>query len=128
MALLLFLSLDRAQTLIHCNAVAEGKSANFSPERNNVVPGVVADVRAAAERDAGAAAPVLENRHLIQPEFGLVMKDIADAAEPQSGGAADVLAGGHMEHRPVDPVELLAQILDQQVDAGEVRLERSPEH
>ena len=40
---------------------------------------------------------------------------------------SDSRTGRDMEHRAVDPVELLADILDQQIDAGEVGLERGPE-
>src|SRR6476469_8660797 len=64
MALLLFLTQDRAQSSHHCNGVAERKSAIFPRERNDLVAGVVADVGGSSETDARTIAPVFDDRGL----------------------------------------------------------------
>src|SRR5512144_2242652 len=87
----------------------------------------MSDVRAAPEKDAGTAAPVLDDRLLIGAEIDVVGKDVAHPPETQPGGAADVWTSGDVKHRPVDPVEVLADLLDDQVDSGEGRFERRPE-
>jgi len=43
----------------------------------------------------------------------VVWQNVAQPAEPQPAHLADGGARRHMEHRAVDPVELLADILDQ---------------
>ena len=48
------------------------------------------DVRAAAERDAGARAPFLDDRRFVAAEIRVVGKDVADPSEPQSPHLADV--------------------------------------
>ena len=47
-----------------------------SAERNDPILRVVADVRAAAERDAGAGAPILDNGDFVAAEFGVVRKHV----------------------------------------------------
>src|SRR5437660_12834091 len=87
-------------------------------ERHDAVLRVMADVRAAAVRDARTAAPVGDDRLLVGGESGVVGEDVADPPEPDPRRAPDVRARGHMEHRAVDAVELLADVLDHEVDAG----------
>ena len=58
------------------------------------------------------------------PKSGSLGSTSADPPEAQAPDFLNGCAGRHMEHRPVDPIEMLADVLDQQVDAGEVRLER----
>src|SRR5690349_16862071 len=104
MALLLFLPVDRAQSGVLCNGVAERKSAGSGRERNDLVGDVMADVGAASERDAGAGAPLFDDRRLVAAEVGVVRRDIADASEPQPRHLPDVGAGGQMEQRAVDAI------------------------
>src|SRR3954451_7915120 len=61
MALLLFLSQDRAQSRLLCNGVAERKSGMWIGEGNNLVMNVVADVGAAAVADARTSTPFLDD-------------------------------------------------------------------
>jgi hypothetical protein len=82
MALLLFLSVDRAQSQVLCNAVTERKSAIFAREWNDLVLSVVSDVRTAAVSDAGTAAPILHDRYFVAPEIRVVGRNIADPSEP----------------------------------------------
>src|SRR5687768_566475 len=99
----------------------------FGRERNDLVSGIVADVGAAAERDAGSGAPILDDRQLVAAPFGVVGEDVADPPEANASDRADVGAGCHMEHRAVDPVMVLADFLEQQLGGREIRLERGTE-
>ena len=72
-------------------------------------------------------APILDDRRFVAAELGIVGQDVADPPKPQPADPPDGRRGRHMKHRAVDPVEMLADILDQQVDAGEVGLERRSE-
>src|SRR5580765_3027873 len=78
-ALLLFRSLDRAQSSRHCNAVAEGKSAIFERERNNPVVNVMSDVGAAAIWNAGTVAPFLDYCGFITTEIGIIFGNFTDS-------------------------------------------------
>ena len=87
----------------------------------------MADVGAAAIFDARPGAPIAHDRFLVAAEIGIVFGHVAGPPEPQSGRPAHRRAAGDMEHRPVDPVMLLADLLDQQFAAGEVGLDRGAE-
>ena len=79
-------------------------------------------------------------RRKRMPERAHHCSTIAASSPPKSGsfgrmsatrprrirGPSGRRAGREVEHRPIDPVEMLADVLDQQIDAGEVRLERVP--
>src|SRR5436305_4939102 len=107
--------------------VMQAESAFASRERHDPVSAIMADVGWAAERDARAGAPLLDNGRLVAAEIGVVREDIGDAAEAQPADLSDRWAGGNVEHRAVDAIEMLAHVLDEQIDAGEVGLERGPE-
>src|SRR6185312_11277597 len=119
--------LGRAQVDALCNAVAEGESAKLHPKRNDPIAGVVSDVGPAAVRNARTQAPFLHDFRFVMAKFGVVGQDVADPSEANVLRSADVGACSHMEHGPVDPVQLFADFLDQQIDAGEIRLERRSE-
>src|SRR4029079_18112793 len=105
MALLLFLLEDRAQSGPHCNALTEGNSVVSQRKWNDPVSAIMADVGAAAVSDASAAAPLLDDRGLVRCEIRVVGKHVGDPAEPDAPHFPDRHARGHMEHRPVDPVQ-----------------------
>src|SRR5689334_16038141 len=126
MALLLFLSLDRAQSRALCNAITERNSVVSPQERNHPVTRVVADVGAAAEGDARAGAPLLDNGGFVAAETRVVGKNVGDPPEAKAPHLLDGGARRHMEHRTVDPVEMLADVLDEQVNPAKVRFERRP--
>src|SRR6476620_1060871 len=96
-------------------------------ERNHPVSRVVPDIGAASELDAGTDAPLLHDGGIVAPEIRVVRKDVADPAQAYPAYLPNAGPRSHMEHRTVDPVEMLADILDQQVHAREVRLKRCSE-
>src|SRR5690349_23415451 len=102
----------------------ERNSAVSPRERNYPVRRIVTDIRAAAECYPRADAPLLDDRCFVGAEIGVVRKDVGDAAQAQPAHVPDARARRHMKHRTVDPVEMLADVLDQKVDAAEVGLER----
>src|SRR5262249_30262670 len=81
-ALLLFRSLDRAQSSHHCNAVAEGKSGFFTREWNYAVLCVVSDVGATPVSNAETIAPFLDYCDFVTTEIGIVDGNFADPSEP----------------------------------------------
>ena len=89
--------------------MAHGKpgSAFRQAERDHAIVGVVADVGASAKRNAGAAAPIGDDRRFIAREFGVVGDDVGDTPKSQPSRPADVFARRDMEHGAVDPVKLL---------------------
>jgi len=80
----------------------------------------VPDVRSASESDARSPAPFLNDRHLVASEIRVVEGYVADPSEPQPGDFPDVRAAGDMEHRPINAIVVLADILDEQIDTGEI--------
>src|SRR5215213_1217846 len=97
----------------------------FAPgERDDAVSAIMTDVGAARERDARASAPLLDDAYLVAAEIGVIREDIGDPAETKPADLLDGRAGGDMEHGTVDAVEMLADLFDDQVYAGEVGLER----
>src|SRR6476469_9819317 len=112
---------------VRARAFGQLRSAFGPIERNHLVLRVVTNVRAVAKRNVRAGAPVSYDRRLIAAEFNVVGQDIADPAEAQPRGLADRGRGSQVKHRAVDCVEMLADFLDQQVDPGEVGLERGAE-
>src|SRR5215471_2051031 len=84
------------------------------------------DIGTAAVRDARACAPVLDDGDFVDRKSWIVFKNIRDPAKTDSTDIPDILAGRYMKHRSVDPVQLLADIFDEQVDPAEIGLERGP--
>ena len=82
-------------------------------EWDHFIGAVVADVRAASKSNPRALAPVAHNVFVLGAEFGMIGGNIADPAEADLPYLADVVAGGQVEHRPVEPVMMLADILEQ---------------
>src|SRR5206468_2547524 len=104
--------LDRAQLEGLCNGPVERRLVLNRAEGHDAVRCIVADVGAAAVFEARTAAPVLDDRDLVTAEFRVIFLDVPDPPEPQPRGLSDVGARGHMKHRAVDPVEMLADLLD----------------
>ena len=96
-------------------------------EWNDAIGGVMTDVGAAAERDPGAGAPVGDYCQFIMPKVWVIGRHVGHSPQAEAGDRTDIGAGGDMEHQAVDLVMLLADFLDQQVDAGKVRLQRRSE-
>ena len=74
MALLLILPFDRAQSCSLCNAIAERNSVVSPEERNHPVLGIVADIGATPEGDAGTGAPLLHDGCFIAQDRGVRVK------------------------------------------------------
>ena len=108
-------------------SAARGRSGAAAAERDHLVGGVVADVGAAAKPYARSRAPVGDDRFLVAAEVDVIGGNVRGAAEPYLGGLADVPVGSDVEHQPVDAIMMLANLLDQQLGAGEVRLQRRAE-
>ena len=92
-------------------------------ERNDPIDRVVADIGAAAEGDAGARAPILDDGRFVAAECRLVGGNIAYSAEADSSYRTDVGTGRQMKHGAVDPVMVLADFFDEQVGSRKVGFE-----
>src|SRR3546814_4073586 len=97
-------------------------------EGNDLVRCVVADVRPAEPRDAGAGAPVARDCLDFGAERAVVLGYVADAPEPQPRQSARCEAGGDVKEGAVEGIEIFAHFLDQQDVARQVGFERSEEH
>src|SRR6185437_10776592 len=126
-ALLLICHSCRAQSAPLCNGDSALKSEGATAEWNHFVRAIMSDIGAKTQFDAGAGAPIGDDRLLIRTEMRIVFRNIGGPPETDSSNAAYICARSHMEHQAVDPVVMLAHFLDQQLHSREIRFENGPE-
>src|SRR5690349_1952591 len=102
-----------------------GSTPPCAPERDDLVVDVVSDVGTAEIGDAGALAPMHNELLFAGAEVRLVRWNGAAAAELQPGEPADAVGSGEVQKTPVDPVHMLAHLLEHEHVTPEVRLEGS---
>src|SRR5688500_5094508 len=87
----------------------------------------MANIGGSPKSDSRPLAPVADDGFGVASECRIIDRYVVHAAHPDRGRAAYRWAARDMEHRPVDPVFMLGDILDQQLNIREVGLDRSPE-
>src|SRR3954453_17043501 len=99
-------------------------SKYFSPEGDNLVVGIVANVGAPEPRNSGTPAPVAGDLFLVHSEIRLVWGDAAAAPQPEARYAPDLGIARDLKQRPVDPVHGLPDLLQHEHVPLEVGLQR----
>ena len=81
-------------------------------ERNDLVRGIVPDVGATEIGDARPRAPEADDLFLLHAEFGIVLRDFAYPPETQPGEPPCPTRRCQVEHRSVDAIVMLRDILE----------------
>src|SRR5262249_47958518 len=97
------------------------------PKGNNLVVGIMPNVRASQPWNAGPLAPVTGNLFFVHSEIGFVRSDAAAATQHDTRDAPDVSVTCNVKQRPINPVHCLTHLFQHKHMSIEVRLQRRTE-